>query len=46
MNRSSKGFGITGVLVAVIVLMVSAVISTSASSQELHPNQETSKSLG
>lgn len=37
MNRSNKGFGLTGVFVAVIILIVSAVMSTSASSSELHP---------
>ena len=35
MNRSSRGFGLIGVLLAVIVLIVSAVMSTSASSNEL-----------
>lgn len=34
MNRSSKGFGLTGVLLTVIVLIVSAIISTSVSSQD------------
>jgi Tfp pilus assembly protein PilE len=32
MNRSSKGFGLVGVLVTVIVLAVAAVMSASASS--------------
>ncbi len=35
MNRSSRGFGLIGVLLAVIVLIVSAVVSTSASSSVL-----------
>ncbi|MCC2606295.1 hypothetical protein [Planctobacterium marinum] len=34
MNRSSKGFGLTGVLLTVIVLIVSAIISTSVSSKD------------
>lgn len=34
MNRSSRGFGLTGVFVAVVILIVSAVLSTSASSAE------------
>ncbi|XOV79362.1 MAG: hypothetical protein ACFHVJ_21005 [Aestuariibacter sp.] len=35
MNRSGKGFGLAGVFVAVVVLIVSAIVSTSASSTEL-----------
>lgn len=35
MNRSSRGFGLIGVFLAVIILIVSAVMSTSASSQEM-----------
>lgn len=34
MNRSSKGFGLIGVFLAVVVLVVSAVMSTQASSDE------------
>lgn len=30
MNRSTKGFGLTGVLVAVLILTVSALFTTSA----------------
>lgn len=39
MNRSGKGFGLTGVFVAVVVLIVSAIVSTSASSNERLPLQ-------
>lgn len=35
MNRSNKGFGLTGVFVAVVILIVSAVLSTTASSEEV-----------
>lgn len=35
MNRSNRGFGLAGVFLAVVVLIVSAVISTAASSEEL-----------
>ncbi|MDM7960677.1 MAG: hypothetical protein QUV19_02710 [Alteromonas macleodii] len=34
MNRSSKGFGLTGVAVAVVLMFVTAVFSTSAKSAE------------
>lgn len=34
MNRSSKGFGLAGVLATVIFLVVTAVMSTSANSAE------------
>ncbi|BDX07826.1 hypothetical protein [Planctobacterium marinum] len=34
MNRSSKGFGLAGVFITVVVLIVSAVISTTVSSDE------------
>lgn len=30
MNRSTKGFGLTGVLIAVLILTVSALFTTSA----------------
>ncbi|QJR79292.1 hypothetical protein CA267_014015 [Alteromonas pelagimontana] len=32
MNRSSKGFGLTGVAVAVLLMIVTAVFSSTASS--------------
>ncbi len=35
MNRSSKGFGLTGVAIAVLVMIVTAIYSTSAKSAEL-----------
>ena len=34
MNRSSKGFGLTGVAVAVVLMFVTAVFSSSASSSQ------------
>lgn len=34
MNRSSKGFGLTGVAVAVVLMFVTAVFSSSAKSIE------------
>jgi len=34
MNRSSKGFGLTGVAVAVVLMFVTAVFSSSAKSEE------------
>ncbi len=34
MNRSSRGFGLIGVFLAVVVLIVSAVMSTKVSSDE------------
>jgi len=34
MNRSSKGFGLTGVAVAVVLMFVTAVFSTSAKSAD------------
>ena len=48
MNRSSKGFGLAGVFVTVIVLIVSAVVSTTVSSDEYAPNAKefSSTSLG
>ncbi|MDO6691784.1 hypothetical protein Q4574_00750 [Aliiglaciecola sp. 3_MG-2023] len=35
MNRSSKGFGLTGVFATVLFLVVLAVVSTPASSQTM-----------
>ncbi|MEO9946151.1 MAG: hypothetical protein ABJH28_06030 [Paraglaciecola sp.] len=35
MNRSNKGFGLTGVLVTVIFLIVAAIFSASAKSTTL-----------
>lgn len=32
MNRSTKGFGLTGIAVAVVLMFVTAVFSSSASS--------------
>lgn len=34
MNRSSRGFGLIGVFLAVVILIISAVVSTSASSED------------
>ncbi len=34
MNRSSKGFGLTGVFATVLFLVVAAVVSASANSEE------------
>jgi len=41
MNRSSKGFGLAGVLATVVFLVVAAVMSSSANSAQVHnePNQ-------
>ena len=36
MNRSSKGFGLTGVIATVLILIVSAVVSSSANSAEFN----------
>jgi hypothetical protein len=41
MNRSGRGFGLTGVAVAVVVMIVTAVFSTSAQSSEISFNQPT-----
>ncbi|WP_339768556.1 hypothetical protein [uncultured Paraglaciecola sp.] len=38
MNRSSKGFGLAGVLATVVVLIVAAIFSTSAKSQSVPSN--------
>lgn len=35
MNRSSKGFGLTGVAVAVVFMFITAVFSSSASSAQV-----------
>ena len=35
MNRSSKGFGLTGVAIAVVLMLVTAVFSSSAKSAEV-----------
>lgn len=35
MNRSNKGFGLTGVLVTVILLIVAAIFSASAKSSTI-----------
>lgn len=35
MNRSSKGFGLFGVVAAVVFLVVTAVVSTSANAQPI-----------
>ncbi|WP_203565307.1 hypothetical protein [Alteromonas profundi] len=35
MNRSSKGFGLTGVAVAVVLMFVTAVFSSSAKSADM-----------
>lgn len=37
MNRSNKGFGLTGVIVTVIFLIVAAIFSASAKSSTLTP---------
>ena len=34
MNRSSKGFGLTGVAIAVVFMLLTAVFSTSAQSSQ------------
>ncbi len=38
MNRSSRGFGLTGVAIAVLVMIVTAIYSASANSAELQQN--------
>ena len=35
MNRSNKGFGLTGVIVTVVVLIVAAIFSASAKSSSI-----------
>ena len=45
MNRSSKGFGLAGVIVTVIVLAVAAMMSATATSSDFPPQtQQTSQS--
>ncbi|WP_281268922.1 hypothetical protein [Alteromonas aestuariivivens] len=39
MNRSSKGFGLTGVAIAVVLMFVTAVFSSSANSADLSAKQ-------
>jgi len=39
MNRSSKGFGLTGVAIAVVLMFVTAVFSSSAKSAEASPTR-------
>ncbi|MBU2977885.1 hypothetical protein [Alteromonas sp. C1M14] len=43
MYRSNKGFGLTGVAVAVLFMILTAVFSSSASSAEI--NTETSSNV-
>lgn len=45
MNRSSKGFGLTGVAIAVLLMIVTAAFGTSAQSAETatEVQQNTSK---
>jgi hypothetical protein len=38
MNRSSKGFGLAGVLATVVLLIVAAMFSASAKSQSFESN--------
>jgi hypothetical protein len=38
MNRSSKGFGLAGVLATVVFLIVAAIFSASAKSQPIPTN--------
>ncbi|WP_041713964.1 hypothetical protein [Paraglaciecola sp. T6c] len=38
MNRSSKGFGLAGVLATVVFLIVAAIFSASAKSQPVSTN--------
>lgn len=40
MNRSSKGFGLAGVLATVVFLVVTAVVSASAKSATLDTSTE------
>ena len=42
MNRSNKGFGLAGVLVTVIFLIVAAIFSASAKSDSLPQLEDTS----
>lgn len=45
MNRSNKGFGLTGVLVTVIFLIVAAIFSASAKSSTYSQNFETPQAI-
>lgn len=40
MNRSSKGFGLTGVAIAVLLMIVTAAFGTSAQSAEVSTEAE------
>lgn len=42
MNRSSKGFGLAGVLATVVFLIVAAIFSTSAKSQPVNSHSTSS----
>ena len=44
MNRSNKGFGLTGVIVTVIFLIVAAIFSASAKSSTIFPFSSDSSS--
>ncbi|WP_166425028.1 hypothetical protein [Paraglaciecola sp. 20A4] len=51
MNRSSKGFGLAGVLATVVVLILAAIFSTSANSQtvpayNVQPSANQNNALG
>lgn len=43
MNRSSKGFGLAGVLITVIVLTVAAMMSATATSSDIPQHTTQSK---
>ncbi len=45
MNRSSKGFGLTGVAVAVLFMIVTAVFSSSAQSAQFAQHASSPASL-
>ena len=45
MNRSSRGFGLAGVLCAVIVMIVTAFFGARAESAEQHPDQFTQSDI-
>lgn len=44
MNRSGKGFGLTGVAVAVAVMIVTAVFSTSSQAKSIELTPDNHKS--
>lgn len=46
MNRSNKGFGLTGVFLAVVVLIISAVLSTTATSAEFSESAQIERNKG